>query len=190
MAYDIETARVRVGLQATDSSQDVTITAAMDAALGYAEKYCDREFMREADVEAEFIHFDAAELQLRRFPVAAVASVDDGTRAIADYHLNAKGGRIVFDSRVRSHVLKVKYTGGYEILPADLEMALWRLFDNAWSAFTASAAGGQVAGGAIKAIRSNGASIEYDTSAASSGGSDIGDPLTVAILDLYAVQAC
>jgi hypothetical protein len=194
MAYDIETARVRIGLESTDTSRDVELTAAMDASLNFAEKYCDRFFMFQEDT-AELIHFTDNDLQLHRYPITAVASVEaDGNAVETDYHIEKKTGRIILDSRLYAHELTVSYSGGYAVLPSDLEMALWRLFDTTWSVVSATTSSAPVGGGAIKAISSSGARVEFDTSSGSSSGMSgsggLSDPFAISILDLYALKSC
>ena len=193
MAYDLETARIRIGLESTDTSKDVELTAAMEASLHYAEKYCDRFFMFQTDV-AELIHFESSDVQLHRYPVTAVASIEfDGEPLEVPYHIEKKTGRLVFDSRFYAHELTVNYSGGYAVLPADLEMALWRLFDSTWSVISATTSSAPVGGGAIKAISSQGARVEFDTSSASSGmggSGGLSDSFANSILDLYGLKSC
>jgi hypothetical protein len=194
MAYDIETARVRIGLEPTDISKDAELTAAMEASLGFAEKYCDRFFMFKEDT-AEFIHFTDSDVQLHRYPVTSVTSIDsNGSPVVVDYHIEKNTGRLVFDSRICSHTLLVAYSGGYSVLPSDLELALWRLFDSNWSVISATTSTAAVGGGAIKAISSSGARVEFDTSSGNSSGmggsGGLSDPFTISILDLYALKSC
>lgn len=188
MAYDLETARVRVGLAPDDTSQDAMLTTAMGASLSFAEKYCDRKFMRKLESE-EFIHFNQAKVQLIRYPVESVSSVGRDNTAVTDYHIDKPDGRITFDGRINAHVLTIAYLGGYDVLPTDLEMALWRLFDSAYGEISS---GGSTAGtGQIKAISSAGAKIEFNVgsssgSVAAAGGANTpGGAFAASILDFY-----
>lgn len=185
MAFDLATARVRIGLAANDTSKDALLTPALQAALFFAEKYCDRKFKSALESE-EFIHFNECEVQLCRYPIASVGLVDRDGSSITNYHLDSKLGRIVFDSRVTAHVLTIDYSGGYSVLPDDLEMALWRLFDTSWIIIS----GSTESGGTVKAITSAGAKVEFDVSSAAIGASGISDPFAVSILDFYRVGAC
>lgn len=186
MAYDLETARVRIGLAADDTSQDVILTSAMTAALSFAEKYCDRKFMRQLESE-QFVHFGQCKVQLIRYPVESVGLVDADGKAYLDWHIDMPDGRITFDGRINAHVLTVDYMGGYAVLPADLEMALWRLFDAAYS--NISSTGGSVGTGQVKAIYSAGAKVEFNVSGSSgsggSGAGGLGDAFSSTILDFY-----
>lgn len=184
--YDIQTARIRIGLESTDTSKDVELNAAMDASLKFAELYCDRKFMKQFESE-RFIHFNQCKVQLIRYPVDSVGLVDADDKPNTDWHIDGPDGRITFDGRINAHVLTVDYVGGYEVLPADLEMALWRLFDSAYGLI--SSTGGTVGTGQVKAIYSAGAKVEFNVSGSgSSGGSGpggIADAFSSTILDFY-----
>jgi hypothetical protein len=191
MAYDIETARVRIGLESTDTSKDAELTAAMDASLNFAEKYCDRFFMLKDEI-AEEIHFTDKDVQLHRFPLVSITSINaDNKPVVSNYHMEKTTGRVVFDSSICAHTLLVSYSGGYAKLPGDLELAIWKLFDVAWGSISATATGA-AGGGAIKAISSSGARVEFDTSrgGANLGGGGLSDPFAITILDLYALKSC
>lgn len=185
-------ARVRIGLGANDTTKDTKLTVALNTALLIAERYCDRKFLKLAG-SYQAIHFAAPEVQLDRYPVNSVTAVTADGTAIAEYHVNSEFGRIVFDGLMVAHVLSVTYDGGYQTLPPDLELALWLLFDAVWPSISTS---GVAAGsGAVKAIRSNGSSVEYDTSGggvtgmASIGGTGIPVGATT-ILDSYRLVRC
>lgn len=81
------------------------------------------------------------------------------------------------------------YTGGFKTLPADLEVALWMVFNTYWGQF-----GGHVAvgSGAIKSISSDGSRVEFDVSGGSSGvDMDTGMPsFAISVLDLYRCPPC
>jgi hypothetical protein len=193
MTYNIETARIRIGLESTDTSKDVELTASMEASLNFAEKYCDRLFMFQIDT-AELIHFIDNDIQLHRYPLVGVSSMmADGNLINVDYHLQKNTGRLILDSQIYAHELIVNYSGGYSTLPSDLEMALWRLFDSIWSVASSTTSSAPVGGGAIKAISSSGARVEFDTSSASSGmggSGGLSDPFAMTILDLYSLKSC
>lgn len=188
--WDIESARVRVGLQPDDTSKDTQLTSAMGAALLFAEKYCRRKFMFKSEI-IKLIHFANSEVQLARYPIVTVNEISNGTSAITNYHIDEDLGRITFDSRIVAHELIIDSEGGYEVLPDDLEMALWRLFDSCWSIMGGS--GQTVGGGAIKAITSAGAKVEFDvgsSSSTSAGANGISDPFAESILDFYRLESC
>lgn len=185
-------ARVRIGLASNDTTKDTKLTLSLNTALLIAERYCDRKFLKMAG-SYQAIHFAAPEVQLDRYPINSVTAVTADGTTVTDFHVNGSAGRIVFDGLIVAHVLNVTYDGGYETLPADLELALWLLFDAVWPAISASnvAAGS----GAVKAIRSNGSSIEYDTTAGGVTGmssvAENGIPVgALTVLETYKVVRC
>ncbi len=189
MAYDLESARVRIGLMPDDSSKDSQINTAMGGALSFAERYCNRQFIKKTE-SVKFVHFFNNNLQLSRYPIESVIKISSGTSQISSFHVDEKLGVLTFENNICSHELIVDYTGGYEVLPADLEMALWRLFDSCWAIMGGS---GGATGGVIKAISSAGARVEYDVKSSASSGAGangVSDPFAESILDLYRVESC
>lgn len=182
--FDLATARVRIGLQGSDTSKDTLLTAALDAALAMAETYCDRQF-KQLTSSVSLFHFEGEVIQLQRYPVTALTSLAGDSTTLANYHLDGATGRIVMDGCRRYHQVDVSFTGGYATYPADLELAFWVIFDGIWPSVSGAAAA--AGGGAIKAIRSNGASVEYDTSSASAGGLPLASTF---ILDKYRLVRC
>lgn len=184
MFVPIEDLRVRVGLNAADSSKDLEINAAYDLALDLMEKYCDRKFAYAAETEV-FTHFDQNVASLIRYPIEDVTRVNLGG---ADFHVEKPNGLIHFDYHVHSHELVVEYTGGYKVLPPGLLLAFMQVFDKAWDAQSGGVAGTV---GGIKSARIGDLAISYDTSdpslQASSGGAMGGLVPTSAmsILNLY-----
>jgi hypothetical protein len=81
------------------------------------------------------------------------------------------------------------------VLPNDLELALWMLFDKVWPSFS-GAGGVAVASGGVKQIRIGELSVAYDVgaaAAASTGGGAFGglvDPIVAGILNLYRREGC
>ena len=186
MAYELESARIRIGLAGDDASKDAEITASMSAALSYAERYCDRKFMKSIESE-QFFHFSQCEVQLHRYPIDSVGLVDIDNTEVKNYRIDAVHGRIVFDGRVSAKLLTIDYSGGYQTVPGDLEIALWRLFDAAWSIVSAAGEQGSF-GAAIKSIASAGAKVEFDVSSSSSIG--LNDSVATTILDFYKIESC
>ncbi len=90
------------------------------------------------------------------------------------------------------------YTGGFEKLPADLEAALWMVFDQVWATTPGYGlpAGTQAnAGGAVKSFGIDGMRIDYDTATTSgsvgAGGASawgIVPANAVGILDFYRAE--
>lgn len=175
--WDIATARVRTGLSATDASNDAQLQIAMDASLALIEKYCDRKFLYKNTIE-EFTHVGST-VSLERYPIDYVDNIHDFGE------INKINGML---DTGHSRYLKVQYAGGYKVLPADLEMAFWSVFD---AVHASTAATGPALSGGIKKLAITGVgSIDYDTgsSASSPTGGAFGGlmPMTALnILDLY-----
>lgn len=192
MAFDLMTARVRIGLEQTDTSRDNELTIAMNAALSEAQRYCNRLFAY-AHEEVGFIHVASDTVQLFRLPIKRVFSVkaDGNEISVNQYHLQGYSGQLIFDYRIKAHNLIVDYEGGYVQLPSDLELALWMMFDSAWGVIdktTGSASGI----GAIKTVSvPDVGSITYSeaqSKASAEGG--FMSPVARSILDLFRLHVC
>ena len=167
MAYDVATARARLGL--TDGAQDAAITTALNGALALAERYCDRAFYFKAET-ARFFRPTAPRLVLRRYPVERVLSVYwSGVDEFLPYELQHEAGIVVLGCGwpcgpwPGTPTLEVAYEGGYRALPADLELALWMTFDAVWLATpgAGAATGASAAPGAVRSFAIDGMSIAY-----------------------------
>jgi hypothetical protein len=194
MSFDIQTARVRVGLLPGDTTKDVELTAAMDATLGIVERYCDRKFTQ-ASESVEFIHFSGNELLLDRYPINTVSAIDADGKEITKYHVKKLDGIISIDGTLSAHVVEVDVDAGYAVLPADLEMALWMVFDALWPSLNGSGAGAAVVTGGISSISvPDVGTIRFatDSKAASTGGGLGGlvPDSAVSLLDLYRRVRC
>jgi hypothetical protein len=192
MAYDLAAARVRIGLNESDTTKDAMLTIAMNASLGEAQRYCNRTFFYTQE-EAEFIHFSADIAQLGRYPLRQVLSVqaDSGLIDAAHYHIHNQEGKIVFDYRVVSHTLRIRYEGGYVQLPSELEVALWLIFDAMWAALDVT--GSTASTGSIKTISvPDVGSITYADTSKTGSSTDAGPIPGVAksILDLFRMIVC
>lgn len=93
------------------------------------------------------------------------------------------------------------YRGGYDPLPADLEAALWMVFDNVWATtpgwgLPAGSTGG-AGTGAVRSFGIDGMSISYDTGTSGSGSVGAGraeawgllPANAVGILDFYRAES-
>lgn len=180
MTWDISTGRLKAGLAAGDVSKDTLIQLSMAQALALAEQYCDRQFLYAADA-ITFYHTQAARYQVTRYPIEAVTTTNTGS-----YKVHKAGGWVEYDIVVIEEELKFNYTGGYKVLPADLELALWTIFDTVLGANEGAA----VTTGGIKSASLTGVgSVQFDVGGATtqSGGAMGGMIPAVAssILDLY-----
>lgn len=186
----LEVLRVRVGLPADDTSKDDEITATYIAALSWMEAYLDR-YLEPGTYTESFTHVAANVLSLKGYPVEAIVSMssDNYDAPPVAYHVEEVNGLIHFDGYAVAHEIAVTYDAKPALTGA-LYMAFLSLFDSVWAQFHASTSTDPVGTGAIKAISSDGARVEFDVSGSSSSSSGIdpssGLPFGVAaMLHLY-----
>ena len=148
MAWDLTTAKTRLGI--VGATQDAQVQAALDTAVAIAENYCGRKFTYAAEM-ASFYYPWGASLQLLRYPLEQVVSVTHtkNSQAITNYKANLSAGLVEFNGHVAGEQIDVSYAGGYKTFPADLEYALWHLFDDTWAGMS-----GQGGGGGSSAVES------------------------------------
>lgn len=177
--WDIATARVKTGLTAVDTTNDVALQVSMDSALALIEKYCDRHFLYQEQTDS-FIR-PTYRASLSRYPIESIKNVIGN----AYKEVNKLSGVIELHSTEKAHVT---YNGGYKTLPADLELAFWAVFASVNDAL--SSTGATLSGGLKKLQITGVGSIDYDTSSggATSGGGAFGGMIpevAMSILDLY-----
>ncbi|SCK49057.1 Phage QLRG family, putative DNA packaging [Variovorax sp. HW608] len=208
MSWDLDTARKRLGIEGGE--QDEVIESAMNFALAVAESYCDRRFLKQEDRQ-EFTLPCGPNLLVRRYPLVSLETIEpidpqpdpppEPYDVSAAWRMDKKRG-IVFvvgappwvaggvDAAAPSPFygresagFVLNYTGGYDPLPADLEQALWLVFDAVWFATPgwgadAGSQAGAGAGGAVKSFNIDGMALAFDTGsgdkAASQAGGDVG----------------
>jgi hypothetical protein len=168
----LELLRSRIGLAPNDTAKDVEILASYVMTISLLEKYLDR-FLTPGNYIEEFTHVAGRTVSLKGYPVLDIqAVVNSFGYNVEAYHVDKQNGLIHFDGTLISHQLSVQY----DCEPPNdgaLVLAFMNVFDMVYGNFTKVGVNASVGGGAIKAIRSNGASIEYDTSGGSSGSTGI-----------------
>ena len=173
MSFDLETAKNRLNI--TDASKDDEIQLALDTALSVAENYCDRKFMFESSVVEDFIFKTNESFAVERYPIDKInSSENESGQAVTDnlYTIDQDAGLVRFAKGCPNQSFKVNYDGGYKVLPLDIELALWSIFDKIW-AMTQSSTGGGVVVGGIESVAITGVgSVKY--SSGSSGDDAIG----------------
>ena len=172
MSFDLETAKNRLNI--TDASKDDEIKLAIDTSLAVAENYCDRKFLFSTE-EEDFIFKTNESFALVRYPIDKINSTENESgQPITDnfYEIDADAGLVRFEKGYPNQSFKVNYDGGYKVLPLDLELAFWSIFDKIW-AMTQSSTGGGVVVGGIESVAITGVgSVKY--SSGSSGDDAIG----------------
>jgi len=197
MTFLLADAKTRLGILPGDFTRDVLLQAGLDAALALAETYCDRKFMFTAG-EVETFNFPfSASLQLHRFPldkVTSVAPTGSGALGTDSYQVAKLSGQVLSSGWFSAKQIDVTYDGGYKVLPPDLLLALWSIFDSVWAAMPSS---GGVAP-STQAVESvtipDVGTVRFATGAAasSSGGASGGFiPATAqALLSFYRLEVC
>lgn len=189
MMFDLATAKTRLGI--VGAAQDALLSATINAVISIAERYCDRKFLYAAET-VKFYDFHGHMLFLPRYPIVSV--LPSSTGLPTTNHVHGRLGVIELHGINYIEAASIDYVGGYQVLPEDLELALWLMFDALWPSMSGGGAGA-AGGGAVKAIRSNGASIEYDTSGGAVSGlassNAAGLPVgAMSILDTYRRETC
>ena len=178
----IEILRERIGLDSTDKSEDVKLTAAHLATMNIAENYLDRKLDKMNEIE-EHYHKSGGVISLRRYPIETINSITSDGAALTDYQLDDETGLIYAEARLSAKHLVINYEGGFDEYPEDLELAILDLFDNVYSQSITtgdSSLSGAVSGYSIAGV----GSIKFDTSEGSSWGG-IMPATSAAIFDQY-----
>jgi hypothetical protein len=138
-------------------------------------------------------------ISLRRYPLTAITGIDtvenDGTLTPdgqANYVWEASTGLLFGLRTTTARKTLITYTAGYQVLPADLEMALWQVFDTVWASMQPGGGGSSVSGGqAIKSVTlADVGTIHFDVGSSgnaqsSSAGWGFIPVLAQSILDRY-----
>jgi hypothetical protein len=204
MAFNLATAKDRLGIPADDTSRDAQITGALNVSLAMAEKYCDRRFAFVREV-ARFPLNNWPQLLVRRYPIVRVYALrlpPNGQEAdVSELQVHHEHGIVYMcgcGGYRTTDAVELDYEGGFKVLPADLEFALWLVFDQVWSTTPGMGlpAGSTSADGAVRSFSIDGMSIGYDTSAAQGnaggGGASAWGAIpawAIAVLDLYRAES-
>jgi hypothetical protein len=140
MSFTIEAARKRVGMPSGDTSKDEEISASMSAALAIAENYCDRKFMYREET-ASFYYDTTGKYSLKRYPITEIINIEDSDGNIPPYKIHHAVGHILLKNYNFADQLVITYRAGYNPLPADLELALWGIFDAAYASISKAMSG-------------------------------------------------
>lgn len=204
MAFDLITAKKRLGIPDEDTSQDAAIQACLAIAMSLAETYCDRGLEYKEDVVEDFERQTERVIRVYRYPIKEVDSIlamdpalQNSMQANSDIWLDKKAGMI--KGVWYGYDVTVTYDGGYDPLPADLEYGLWLVFDAVWYTTPgmglAAGSSSEDTAGPIRSFTINGVKIDYSvkTNAFGSGGGSI-DPYgiipenAIAVLDKYRAE--
>jgi hypothetical protein len=185
--FDLATAKARLGI--TGTAQDTLVQTAITTTLEIAERYCDRKFTYAAET-VKFYHFLGETFFLPRYPVQDVISHTGLPDQMKVHH---RLGTVELHYAQFIEEAEFVYTGGYSVLPADLELALWGIFNGVWPSING---GSSVAVGAIDSITiPDVGTIRYNnsgssaSSSASAGNANVLGPY-YSILDTYRRVTC
>jgi hypothetical protein len=173
MSFDIESARKRVGVPDGDTSKDAELVASLNAALAIAENYCDRKFLYREET-ARFYYDATRKYSLKRYPIDEVVEVIDSDGRFSEYKVHKLVGHVILKRPNYAEEVIITYKAGYQILPADLELALWGIFDAAYASISRAMSGNGMGTGAsnVGAISSinipDVGTVSFNTDAASS----------------------
>ena len=159
--FDLATAKARLGI--TDTSKDTVVAGALSASLGIAERFCDRR-LAFATETANFYNFLGDTLFLPRYPIEAVIS----STGLPDFQVHHRLGILELDSIISAPTVTVSYSGGYRVYPADLELALWGIFDQVYPAVSGSASPQAVESVTIPDV----GTVRYSTGSSATPGVD------------------
>ncbi len=144
MTIDLATAYLRTGITVSPT-EDIRLMGNINVTLAVVENYLDRKFLYDSEKDI-FRHTHGRTLKLRRYPVDAVIKT---SVSIGKHQVHYELGTIQLHGQRIIEQVEVEYTGGYKVLPADLEFALWAVFDQ----FNAQVAGSTgLAAGAIESV--------------------------------------
>lgn len=127
MALDLATAYTKCNLEQTPEN-DVKVTDALNISIAVVENFLDRKFT--FDSQAESFYYNRYEdYPLDRYPVENISEIlADGNALNIKHKIHRETGILKLDHHVFNRELKIVYTGGYRVLPADLEAAVWSTF--------------------------------------------------------------
>jgi len=181
----LDTLKVFLGIDPSDTSQDAELDAALQQAIVAVETWLDRIVIKRSVEEYFPYHFGT--VQLHEYPVDTSVDVvvtKDGV-ADANYIPWLQRGKMSYLSRIGSHYdtpmdwrkfsqVVITYTAGYDPLPLDLANAIvWTA-----AAIKDSFGTGVIPGGSSGDVKSMSiydvGSISYDVGVSSGGGKYVG----------------
>ena len=189
MTFDLATAKARLNIPVVDVTKDASVQLSLDTALALAETYCNRKFTYAAET-ATFHYPFAQVLQLSRYPLEQVVSVTSDTTTIerSTYQAVLGAGQVKSSGWMSGNSIDVTYAGGYKILPPDLLLALWGIFDKVWAASSGGAVGDRI----VNSIQiPDVGTVKYESPNATAAAPVGLIPATsVAMLDFYRLEVC
>ena len=148
MAWDLATAKIYLKIDPADTSKDAQIEGVMDYVLSSIETALQRGlfFLRQT---VRFQYVDVNRLYLPRYPIATVFAIRDGNdNEVEDFTVHSRTGWVQM-LRIPASPIEVDFDGGFQILPPDLERAMWEAFMDVWSRTDQDTGGPPESGGTV-----------------------------------------
>jgi len=201
MAWDLATARTKIGLAPGDTSRDVDLSMSMAVALDLLETYLDRGILYQNMVETA-VEMHGRRVSLYRYPLVAVDAVT--TSGASDqsagapigtnqYLTDDQTGMVIFKTPTIVDKVTVVYKGGYVTLPPVLEWVLWTTWSTLWAEMFPGAPAGGGGGGGGTIVQGSGdlksvtifgvGKLDYDVGATAIGGGSSTTPSTPSAAD-------
>lgn len=183
MSLDLATAYTRSGLDQTPAN-DALQTTALNVAIAVVENYLDRKFMYGSSAES-FYYTHFRNYYLERYPIESISYVSPSGK----FKIHHSLGKVEYPNFVCKDEVRFEYTGGYRVLPADLEEGIWRVFDDTLGGM--GIGGGSASSSDISSVTiPDVGTVRYDTSSSSAGGDGATgngaiDLTTAALIDSY-----
>jgi hypothetical protein len=159
----IETLRTRVGLDATDASRDPQLEQGAALALTLVESWLDRKLLFKDDERETLRAEGGGALLLHRWPVTRIDMIAPAGIGAELTHWIVDEARGTIHLRNYRGPVYVEYAGGFYPLPADLEQAIFMVFDRVWSEFAGFAAQQPVLNNGLRRVQVTGVgSLDYE----------------------------
>lgn len=127
---DLEYVKTALGIDLTETDDDLYLQQQIDQISARVEQYCQRTFARTVYDEQYTPSFESAStFVIENFPILEIGEIKNIiTDEIFDpdaYEFNAKYGLVVFTNRqVVMHRVSIIYDGGYDPIPLEIQSAI------------------------------------------------------------------
>lgn len=179
MSWNLDQAKIYLGIAPEDTSKDTQIQGVLDYTLSSVELLLQRNLPL-AREHVVLHHVSTYKILLPRFPIANIHSID-GADPPSDLKIHHDVGWIEHASFYGAPEIDVDYEGGYAVFPEPLERALWEAFMSAWAG-TDETTGGPPVGGGGGVVEGSGevssisladfGTVRFDVGSTSTGGAD------------------
>lgn len=118
---------VKQYLEISGTEQDEKLNLLLAAADSYIKDECGREF--EYNTFIEYTKFSNGVVFLRETPIESIVSITDlDGNSYSHEYLDKENGILILADKVDFEA-EIEYIGGYQVIPADLKMAVIRIVE-------------------------------------------------------------